>query len=186
MGGQDLCGPNAPIRASVGSNTVADVLNWGLQQAGIRFIQHYLDDFIIMAPPHSDECQRAIQTLDEVCAQLGVLMAPHKQDFPTTRLIFLGIQIDTVSGELRLPEEKLQRLRTLLQEWGSRKTCQRKQLESLMKIGLLSHACKVVHSGRSFLCRLRDLLHTRLKGNSIIRLNKECRADIAWWEPPCR
>lgn len=102
---------------------------------------------------------------------------------PTTRLIFLGIQIDTVSGELRLPEEKLQRLRTLLQEWGSRKTCQRKQLESL--IGLLSHACKVGHSGRSFLRRLLDLLHatgSRLEGNSIIRLNKECRADIAWWE----
>ena len=164
-------------------NTVADALNWGLQQAGIRFIQHYLDDFIIRAPPHSDECQRAVQTLDKVCAQLGVPMAPHKQDCPTTRLIFLDIQIDTVSGELCLPEEKLQRLRTLLQEWGSRKTCRRKQLESL--IGLLSHAYKVVRSGRSFLRRLLGLLHatgSRLKGNSILRLNKECRANIAWWE----
>ena len=112
-------------------------------------------------------------------------MAPHKRDGPTTRLIFLGIQIDTISGELRLPEEKLQRLRTLLREWGSRKTCQQKQLESL--ISLLSHACKV-RSGRSFLHRLLDLLHatgSRLVGNSIICLNKECRADIAWiawWE----
>ena len=114
-------------------NTVADALNWGLQQAEIRFIQHYLDD---LAPLHSDECQQAVQTLDKVCARFGVPMVPHKRDGPTTRLIFLGIQIDTVSGELCLPEEKLQRLRTLLQEWGSRKTCQRQQLESL--IGLLS------------------------------------------------
>ena len=47
-------------------------------------------------------------------------MAPHKRDDPTTCLIFLGIQVDTVTGELRLPEEKLHRLRTLLQEWGAR------------------------------------------------------------------
>ena len=78
-------------------------------------------------------------------------MAPNKRDGPTTCLIFLGIQIDTVAGELRLPEEKLQRLRTLLREWSTRKSCQRKQLESW--IGLLTHACKVVRPGRSFLRR---------------------------------
>ena len=110
-------------------------------------------------------------------------MAPHKRDGPTTCLIFLGIQIDTVAGELRLLEEKLQRLRTLLREWSTRKSCQRKQLESL--IGLLTHACKVVRPGRSFLRRLLDLLHatgSRPDGNSTIRLNRECRADVAWWE----
>ena len=110
-------------------------------------------------------------------------MSPHKWDGPTTCLIFLGIQIDTVAGELRLPEEKLQRLRTLLQEWSTRKSCQRKQLES--SIGLLTHAWKVVCPGRFFLRRLLDLLHatgSRPDGNSTIRLNRECRADVAWWE----
>ena len=118
-----------------------------------------------------------------VCARLGVPMAPHKRDGRTTCLIFLGIQIDTVAGELRLPEEKLQRLRTLLREWSMRKSCQRKQLESL--IGLFTHACKVVRPGRSFLHRLLDLLHatgSRSDGSSTICLNRECRADGARWE----
>ena len=154
----------------------------GSQRAGISFIFHYLDDFIVIAPQQPSECQQAVTTLDSVCSQLGVPMASHKRDGPTTCLIFLGIQVDTVTRELRLPEEKLHRLRTLLQEWGARKSCQRRQLESLIR--LLNHACKVVRPGRSFLRRLLDLLHatgSRPEGNSIIRLNRLCQGDIAWW-----
>ena len=161
---------------------IADALNWCLERAGVRFVSHYLDDFIIVAPPHSQECQVALGILDTVCGRLGVPMAPHKRDGPTTCLVFVGIQIDTVTGELRLPDEKLHRLKTLLQDWDAKKTCQRKQLESL--IGLLTHACKVVRPGRSFLRRLLDLLHAtsaRSDGRSIIRLNRACRSDIAWW-----
>ncbi len=61
-------------------NAVADALNWCLQQAGIRFVQHYLDDFIVVAPAQSDECRIAVETMDRVCAQLGVPMAPHKRE----------------------------------------------------------------------------------------------------------
>ncbi len=72
-------------------------------------------------------------------------------------------------------------MKTLLQEWESKKVCRRKQLEYLF--GLLIHTCKIV--GCSFLRRLLDLLHatnTRLDGESIIRLNRTCRADVARWK----
>ena len=184
--GQIYVDPMLPFglrSAQIFFTAVADMLNWCLQRAGIRFVSHYLDDFIVTAPPQSEECQRAVEALNLVCAKLGVPTVPHKWDGPTTCLIFLGIQIDIIAGELRLPEEKLQRLRTLLREWSTRKSCQWKQLESL--IGLLTHACKVVCPGRSFLCRLPDFLHatgSRPDGNSTICLNKECWADVAWWE----
>ena len=163
-------------------NAVADALCWCLQQAGIRSVHHYLDDYIIVAPPASNECLQSVQILGQVCSALGVPMAPNKQEGPTTCLVFLGIQIDTVAGELRLPEDKLQRLQALLQKWGARRACQRRELESL--VGLLNHACKVVRPGRSFLRRLLDLLHGtegRPQGNSWIRLSQSCQADIAWW-----
>ena len=70
-----------------------------------------------------------------------------------------NLHANCIKGELRLPEEKLHRLQLLLSEWGDRKACTRKDLESL--IGHLNHACKVVRSGRSFLRRMIDLLHTR-------------------------
>ena len=94
--------------------------------------------------------------LREVCGELGVPLASHKCEGTTTRLTFLGIEIDTTRGLLRLPAEKLGRLRSLLQEWGDRKVCVRRELESL--IGILNHACKVIRPGRSFLRRMIDLL----------------------------
>lgn len=128
---------------------MVDALNWHLLQSGIRYILHYLDDFIVIGPPGSMECQRAMDILDRICNILGVPIAEHKRAGPTTCLVFLGIIIDTLVGELRLPADKLQRLRDLFDTWGNKKACYRKELESL--IGLLNHACKVVsRAGRFF------------------------------------
>ena len=163
-------------------NALADGLEWYLRSAGVRFVFHYLDDFLVLGPPGSQECARALATLDHACAQLGVPIAAHKREGPSTCLTFLGIEVDTVAGQLRLPEDKLDRLNALLQEWGDKKACQHRELESL--IGLLNHACEVVRSGRSFLRRMLDLLHgvpMHPLNPHPIRLNKAFRSDLAWW-----
>ena len=95
-------------------NAVADALNWYLHQQGIPIIRHYLDDFIIIAPQHSGQCRESLQILDLECRKLGVPIADHKRDGPTTCLTFLGIEVDTLAGQLRLPADKLQRVRSLL------------------------------------------------------------------------
>jgi len=165
-------------------NAIADALNWCLQRARIHFVLHYLDDYINVAPPRSDECQQGGDIATELCmcesrCTHGIPQAGHSHYVPC----FLGSQIDTEAGILRLLEDKLLRLRALLQEWGTRKSCQYKQFESL--IGLLNHTCKVIRPGRSFFCWLLDLLHatdSRPCGESIIWPNKVCQSDIAWWE----
>ena len=164
-------------------NALADGLEWHLRWLGVRHVFHYLDDFLIAGPPGSPKCAAALKSLDVAFSSLGVPLAEHKRDGPTTCLTYLGIEVDTVAGQLRLPAEKLERLRTLLQEWGDRKVCQRRELESL--IGVLSHAAKVVRSGRTFLRRMLDLLHGvpmhRLRPHPI-RLNRSFRSDLAWWQ----
>ena len=45
-------------------------------------------------------------------------MAAHKREGPATCLLVLGIVIDSADGQLRLPADKLDRLNTLLKEWG--------------------------------------------------------------------
>ena len=84
----------------------------------------------------------------EECEALGFTLAPEKQEGPTTRLVFLGIDIDTVAGRLSLPADKLVRLRTEIDSWLGRKACQRRDLESL--VGVLQHAAQVVPLGRTF------------------------------------
>lgn len=119
----------------------------------------------------------------QVCAELGVPIADHKTEGPTTCLTFLGIEVDTRVGELRLPAEKLSRLQDLLHQWGDKKVCSRRELASL--IGLLNHACKVVRAGRSFLRRMIDLLHAGPHPShpaALICLNTEFRSDLAWWQ----
>ena len=163
-------------------NALADGLEWHLRNCGIRQVFHYLDDFIIVAPPHSSECAEALVTVTQACATLGVPLAEHKREGPTTCLTFLGIEVDTVASQLRLPQDKLCRLRSLLEVWRDRKVCERRELESL--VGYLHHACKVVRSGRSFLRRMIDLLkgvrHHPLRPHPI-RLNRSFRSDLTWW-----
>ena len=127
-------------------NAVADALDWLLHQRGIPHVLHYLDDFIIISPPHSPQGRESLSRLRQLCGELGVPIAEHKTDGPTC-LVFLGIEIDTVAGQLRLPGEKLKRLQALLRQWGNRKVCSRKDLESL--VGMLNHACKVVRAGKT-------------------------------------
>ena len=137
-------------------NAVADALEWILAQEGITHIFHYLDDFAVVGPPDSPICQHALDTLVRKFAELNVPLAMEKLDGPSTVITFLGIEIDTSKQELRLPEDKLQRLLDLVKEWGRKRACTRQELESL--IGTLHHACSIIRSGRSFLRRALALL----------------------------
>ncbi len=80
-------------------------------------------------------------------------MAPAKTEGPATKLVFLGIELDSVSMTISLPREKLERLRAMIQEWESKKSCSTKR-ELLSLIGYMQHACRVIRPGRSFLRRM--------------------------------
>ena len=98
---------------------------------------------------------------------------------PTTCLPFLGIEMDTEKGLLRLPKEKLCRVQSLVASWRSRRGCKKRELLSL--IGLLQHACRVVRPGRSFLRRMITLSTVVQEPHHHIRLNKGFRSDLRWW-----
>ena len=159
---------------------VADAVEWCVRQQGVCGIDHYLDDFIIITPPDSDMCGAALQILEDDCSALGVTLAPEKKEGPSTRVRFLGIDIDTVAGHLYLPADKLTNLRQMVDHWSHRRSCQRRELESL--VGTLQHAAKVIRPGRTFMRRMIDLLKGRRSPHHYIRLNKEFRADLAWWK----
>jgi hypothetical protein len=165
-------------------NALADALEWCLKAQGVRHIDHYLDDFITYGPPNSQVCADNLRTIREVTAKLGVPLAEDKCAGPASSLVFLGIVINTVEGTLSLPEEKLTRIHTALDQWGQKRFCRRRELESLL--GLLHHAVKVIPPGRSFLQRMLALLQAGPKDRQFIRLNKEFRADVMWWKVFCR
>ena len=50
----------------------------------------------------------------DMCKQLGVPLTPGKTVGPCTTIQFLGITLDTVSMEARLPDDKLDKGRLLI------------------------------------------------------------------------
>eukprot|EP00731_Ephydatia_muelleri_P012479 Em0006g1373a len=158
---------------------VADMLEWVFQKRGVKHVRHYLDDFILLGPTHNDTCQKGLDVVLETCECLGVPLALEKLEGPTTCLTFLGIEIDTITLELRLPEAKLQAVRTAAKAWYGRRSGTKRELLSL--IGVLGHACKVVRPGKRFLRRLINLSNCTRQLNRHIRLNMECRSDLGWW-----
>ena len=160
-------------------NKFADALLWILIFVfGIPFIIHYLDDFFICNNTFN-QCHNDMLTMQDAFSELGVPLAPDKIVGPSTKLTYLGIEIDSVAMTIRLPEDKYTALHHQLHSWVSRKKCTKRELLSL--IGVLSFCCKVVKPGRIFLRRLIDLSTTVTSLNHHLSLNAEARADIQWW-----
>ena len=40
---------------------ISDAAEWIVKQAGVRFIIHYLDDFLVIGASETDECERGCQ-----------------------------------------------------------------------------------------------------------------------------
>ena len=161
-------------------NSVADAVEWCVAREGVEHIFHYLDDFAVVGPLDSDTCMLYLHKLKSICIELGIPLATEKQDGHTPVITLLGIIIDTTKGELRLPGDKLQRLLQAVSEWGKRKVCTRRELESL--IGVLQHAATVIKPGRSFLGRVISLLSVARQQHHHIQLNADFRADMSWWQ----
>ena len=160
-------------------NAYADALEWILKDHGCRYIIHYLDDFLVIGPPNSLECQTGLNTMLSICKSLGVPLADEKIEGPSTCLSFLGIELDSTTMQARLPQDKLTRLRQELATWQVKKSCTRKELEHL--VGVLQFACKVVPQGRPFVRRMINLLCVPKEPYHHVRLNKEFRSDLLWW-----
>ena len=138
-------------------NAIADSVEWILVHSyQISALLHYLDDFIAAGPADSMQCAHNLSTVLAVCKWLGLPLHPGKSEGPTTVLVVLGIELDSVNQVARLPADKLVALQGLIRSWLPRKHCNRRELESL--IGHLHHAAKVVWPGRTFLRRMIDLL----------------------------
>ena len=160
-------------------NAVADALEWIAKHLGIEFLWHYLDDFITIGRPETEECAFSLHLLMDLCARLGIPLAIEKVEGPSTCLPFLGIEIDSVAQELRLPADKLLRLRSLLFDWEKKTRCTKQELQSLA--GQLQHAASMVRPGRSFIRRLYDLQSTVSKPHHHVRLSAGIKSDLSWW-----
>ena len=162
-------------------NQLSESLEWLVKHyLKIPSIIHILDDFFIVQPPPSSHCATALCRILTLFTELNIPLAPNKTFRPTQVLEFMGITLDSVQMQARLPEDKLIRTRTLLYTWSSKRACVLRDLQSL--IGSLQFACKVISPGRPFMQRIINLTHNVSKPGQLIYLNREFRKDVVMWQ----
>jgi hypothetical protein len=156
---------------------------WIVRHYGhIQYFTHYIDDFFLVHSSKSIAESHLTFTL-ATFNQLGLPVSPEKLIKPTQCITFLGIEIDSVSMQARLPAGKVASLQSELSIWLFKTHTTQRELQSL--VGQLEFACKVVRSGRSFLRRLIDAStsasvshpHTQIP----IPLTSPLRLDLIWW-----
>ena len=167
-------------------SALTDAMMWCLHERGLQTALHYLDDFLLLGPPGCPQCEQSLALTLALCEELGFPVASEKTEGPATTLTFLGIEIDTVQGQIRLPQEKLCRLKSTIALWMAKADqltprASGKKRELLSLIGLLTHAASVVRPGRAFLRNLIDAATSRPSLDHWVHLNSATRADLAWW-----
>ena len=161
-------------------SAVSNLIAWAFHIVGLTHLINYLDDFLFVEPLVSHRSGLTLDTALKTLDNLGFPVSRNKIERPATCITFLGVLIDTNAFELRLPADKLQRMRSMVSSWSTRKLCRRKDLESLL--GHLSHAAKVVRPGRTFLRELFRLLHLTRSPHHFVQFSAGARADLTWWQ----
>lgn len=150
-----------------------------LNKLGCSHVVHVLDDFLFVEASESTT-RMALNNFLRVCEHIGIPIAQDKTYAPSQQMEFLGITLDSVRLEARLPQDKLDRCRAMLQHFLLKDKCRLRELQSL--IGLLNFACLVITPGRAFLRRLINLTIGVTEPFYHIRLTREVKDDLSMWE----
>ena len=128
----DKCLPFGLRSAPFLFNMVADALQWILENYfGISNLFHYLDDFFFVGLPGTSDCLQALQDMLTLCQAVQAPLKPEKVIGPATLLIILGIELDTIKRQARLPQEKLTSLLEELHSSTAQNACARNGSSSL-------------------------------------------------------
>jgi len=162
------------------SNAIARIFKTEIDHPDVHLV-NYLDDFCIVAKT-KEMCLIGQRCLIRVLRQLGFDISWSKVEGPSQALKFLGIIIDSDAMELRLPEDKILKLKSELQKFATKKSATKRELQSLA--GSMSFASAVIKGGRTFSRRVIDLINKLKHPYHKTRLTSDFRRDIvSWWLP---
>ena len=138
-----------------------------------------MDEFFLVEPSKL-QCLTSLSTFLRTFMSVRAPVVASKTLGPSQVLEFMGIALDSVCMEARVPEDKLTRIKDMLNSFQFRQSARLVELQSL--IGTLQFACNVVVPGRTFPQRIINLTRGMPSRFHHVRLNKEFFKDIAMWK----
>ena len=146
-----------------------------MRQKGFRVID-YIDDYVGVGIPHV--AHASFESLFHLMEELGLTISDKKLVAPSTKVVSLGVLINTEDGTVSIPPDKLRHINDTVNEWHNKKTCTKRQLQSLQ--GLLLYVHKCVKPAHAFLNCMLALLrsgHAKQK----IDLTPDFKRDLRWF-----
>ena len=135
-------------------------------------------DFLFIAG-NSEMCGEYLGKFLALCCELKIPTAPHKTFWPCNIIVFLGIELNSITVTALLPQEKITVYSQCIKETLGKKNITLRELNSL--IGKLQFATSVVLPGRAFLRRMHDLIIGITKPYYFVRLYHEVKQDLQTW-----
>ncbi|KAF5315911.1 hypothetical protein D9611_004925 [Ephemerocybe angulata] len=163
-------------------NLFGEALHWIIRRSLPAHICHYLDDFLLIFRPGTPShiVTAALEWCLALGKQLGLQFQPSKVEGPSTTLEFLGLELDSITMEVRLPPAKLEYLVELLDAWDAMSSCTRSQLNELT--GFLQFTSQVIPTSRAFLRSLYDFSKGFSSRFTQRRIPGPAKKDLRWWK----
>ena len=96
--------------------------------------------FVFFSRANTDECKISLDIFLMLCNNLNIPINEDKTVLPSTIVTVFGVEIDTLLMQARLPSDKLEKAKSLLQSMQERQSIRLFELQSLL--GYLSFAAK--------------------------------------------
>ena len=158
-------------------NRITDAVSRFMIASGF-YCTNYLDDFLVLGDTF-EMCQQAQLLLHKTLRSIGFYISYKKVKSPSRIQTYLGVEIDTVKMELRLPQEKLEKLYVELDFFKDKPRASKKQIQRLC--GVLSHCATLVKGGRTFSHRVIGLLKRFSGKRRFVTLSRSFHKDLEWW-----
>ena len=141
----------------------------------IRRAVNYIYDFGGADTP--DQAWDAFYKLGSIIQQVGLTEAEDKASPPSTVMIFLGLEVNTITMTIKIPQQKLIEIRMELGRWFLGRRVTKKQMQSL--VGILNFAAGCIKPGRIYFSRILNVLR-RMDKEVVVQ--QEIMDDIDWWK----
>ena len=139
---------------------------------------NYLDDFFFVAFCMA-LCNGQINEFIAVCRRINFPISLDKTFWGSTRIVFLGLLIDTVTQRVCIPLDKLQTAKNLINTAIIKRKLTLEQLQQIT--GFLNFLGKAVVPGRAFTRRLYAHQTLVNRKHHHIPVNREMKLDLKCW-----
>ena len=171
----DSCLPFGFRHGSAIFQRLSDAVRFIMSTKGYQ-VTNYIDNIIGYAT--KSQAQASFDALYALLEELGFKISKNNLVTPTTKAICLGVELDTETFTVSVPQEKLLEIKLTCEQWQTKQSCTKKELQSLL--GKLLYITKCVRASTTFLNRMLDTL--RLAHNQdTVYLDTEFRRDLNWF-----